>query len=268
MYRYRLYCHYLSILFIFISVNTWCNQSLVYSYHLPAELHELPGGQPQTSCGWGVLQAMTESHAPSRNVMFEGNHKRYSEIMHFANPIIIIKHAFVKKQNPLMGFPSPNLSKFQNVEPNLHSFLLGVHPPLRWQDLLRLRSELSSLDEKARHQTDPKLPPKNDARMKLTDDDLQIVQDILVLKGWSQVPLKLFGWQDGPQKGSRFFSFFIMFIALFQFLKKLASVLPPAFVHPSLKFLGMKPMYYVPVTKGFLAPMSNLWIQYGRYHVL
>lgn len=150
---------------------------------------------------------MTESHAPSRNVMFEGNHKRYSVIMHFANPIIIIKHAFVKKQNPLMGFPSPNLSKFQNVEPNLHSFLLGVHPPLRWQDLLRLRSELSSLDEKARHQTDPKLPPKNDARMKLTDDDLQIVQDILVLKGWSQVPTETFWLARWASEGITFLQF-------------------------------------------------------------
>ena len=66
-------------------------------------------------------KAMTESDAPSRNAMLEGNHKIFSNYA-LCKSNNYYQTCLCKNTLPLMGFPSPNLKMLNQ---NLHSFFIG-----------------------------------------------------------------------------------------------------------------------------------------------
>ena len=106
MYRYRLYCHYLSI------------QSLVYSYHLPAELHEYT----RWTTADVVWMRSSESHDRKSCPFKECDVWRKSQEI-FSNYALCKSNNYYqtcrlcKKTLPLMGFPSPNLKMFATKPP-------------------------------------------------------------------------------------------------------------------------------------------------------
>lgn len=122
MYRYRLYGHYLSIHSIFISVNTlrainhWCIRITCLRSCMSYQVDNRRRRVDEE-----FKKAMTESDAPSRNAMLEGNHKIFSNYA-LCKSNNYYQTCLCKNTLPLMGFPSPNLKMLNQ---NLHSFFIG-----------------------------------------------------------------------------------------------------------------------------------------------